>query len=98
MEDLLDEDGGTVLIAIDTDPNEDAAAVADAVADRGLSGHFAVSPQMMTDALFEQFGADIVTPPSAPIILIDPAQEMPELMMRGVKSVDDLADAIDALE
>jgi hypothetical protein len=94
MEDLLDEDRGTVLIAIDIDQNEDADDVRNAVADRGLSGHFAVSPQTLTDQLYEQFGGDIVTPPSAPVVLVDPDQTSPRLLQRGVKSVDDFLEAI----
>jgi hypothetical protein len=97
MDGLLAEDPGTVLIAIDTDPNENVGLVADAVRDRGLEGLFAVTPQTMTDMLVQQFGPEIVTPPSAPIVLISPDQTSARLLPRGLKSAEDLAAALDAV-
>lgn len=93
----LDEDRGPVLIAIDTDANEDAGLVRDAVADRGNKGIFTISPEEMTQVLVSEFGPSIVNPPTAPIIVIDADQVAPELMPRGIKSLEELESAIEAV-
>lgn len=92
----LDEDRGPVLVAIDTDTNEDAELVKEAVADRGNKGLFTIAPSEMTEQLIQEFGPSIVTPPSAPIVIIDADQTAPELMPRGTKSLEDLERAVEA--
>lgn len=92
---MLSEDRGTVLIAIDTDPNENEQLIRDAWADRGLTERVAIAPQEMTDQLLDAFGPDIVTPPQAPIILIDAEQSSPRLMSRGLKRAEELAEEIE---
>lgn len=97
MNDLqLDEDRGPVLVAIDTDSNEDAELVKDAVASRGNKGYFVIAPSEMTEQLVQEFGPSIVTPPTAPIVVIDAEQTAPELMDRGTKSLAELEAAVEA--
>lgn len=80
-----------VLVALDTDANENAQLIKDAWKDRGLTEPVAIAPQEMTDALLRRFGPDIVTPPTAPIVLISADQTSARLLPRGLKSADDLA-------
>ena len=54
----------------------------------------AIAPQEMTDQLLDLFGPDIVTPPQAPIVLIDPDQAEPRLLQRGLKTAEELEEAI----
>lgn len=85
-----------VLIAIDTDQNEDAGLIREAWKDRGLAEMVAISPKSLTDALVQQFGPDIVNPPSAPIVLINADQTSAELMSRGVKTAEEIELAAEA--
>lgn len=92
----LDEGRGPVLVAIDTDTNEDAGLVKSAVADRGNKGYFVIAPKGMTEQLVAEFGPSIVTPPTAPIVIIDSEQSTPKLLPRGTKSLRDLERAIES--
>ncbi|MDI6901623.1 MAG: hypothetical protein QMC79_08040 [Anaerosomatales bacterium] len=96
LDDLLAEDRGTVLIAIDTDQNEDEALIRDAWRARGLTERVAIAPRAMTEALVQQFGPDIVNPPSAPIVLVTADQRSAELLPRGLKSAEDLSRFIES--
>ena len=87
---MLTEDRVAVLIALDTDANENADLIKDAWADRGLTEPVAIAPEEMTTQLVQQFGPDMVTPPTAPIVLISADQTSARLLPRGVKSVEDL--------
>jgi hypothetical protein len=90
MTELQGEDQGVILVALNTDPNEDEAAVLEHVEEYGLAGRFAVAPQSLTDTLVEEFGADIVSVPTAPVILVSSDQTSARLLPRGLKSVDEL--------
>lgn len=84
-----------VLVAIDADPNEDAAKVKEHVTRYRLKGRFAIAPQVMTNALVDKFGPDIIAPPTAPVVLISADQTQARLLPRGVKSVAELKAAIE---
>lgn len=90
MGELLDEDRGTVLVAIGTDENEDARLIRDAWKSRGLSEPVAISPQELTEALVNEYGPEIVTPPQAPIVLISADQSSARLLPSGLKDADEL--------
>ena len=91
MKELLGEGHGVTLVAIDTDPNEDAEKVVGHIERHDLAGTFAVAPQEMTDMLVQQFGAEIITVPTAPVILLEADQSSARLLRRGVKDRDTLA-------
>lgn len=78
-----------VSISLDTDPNEDAQKVLEAVLDRGFTWRFAVSPPELSKALIEEFGPAVVNAPIAPIILICEDQST-RFLGRGTKSVEEL--------
>lgn len=82
-------------VALDVDPNEDVDDVREHVERNDLVGHFAVAPQDMIDALFEQFGGSIVSPPTNPMILVDADQRSARLLPRGFKSVEVLLDELE---
>ncbi len=85
----------TVLVAIDTDPNEDAEQVRQHVERYALKGRFAVAPAGMTAALVDQFGPTVVSPPTAPVILISADQSEARLLKRGVKTAEELREIIE---
>jgi hypothetical protein len=68
------------------------------VAERGSEGLYAVAPQTMTTELVGQFGPDIISPPTAPIVLVAPDQRSAELLPRGIKSADELEQALAAVQ
>jgi hypothetical protein len=90
MTELQGEDQGVILVALNTDPNEDEAAVLEHIENYGLEGRFAVAPQEMTDMLVQEYGADIVSVPTAPVVLVSPDQSSARLLPRGLKSVDEI--------
>ncbi len=90
MTELQGEDQGVILVALNTDPNEDDSVVLEHVERYGLEGRFAVAPQEMTDMLVEEYGADIVSVPTAPVVLVSPDQTSARLLPRGLKSVDEI--------
>jgi thiol-disulfide isomerase/thioredoxin len=94
MTELLEQTDEVVLVALDTDPNEDADRVRDHVERYGLAGRFAVAPQEMTDALVDEYGPTIVSVPTAPVVLVDADQESARLLQRGVKPAGDLLEEI----
>jgi hypothetical protein len=90
LADLLAEDRGTVLIAIDIDENEDAELIKQTWKERGLTEPVAISPAELTASLVEEFGPEIVTPPQAPVVLISADQTSARLLPSGFKSADEI--------
>ena len=81
------------FVALDIDPNEDEAIVRDHLARNNLSGYYAVAPLEMTASLIRDFGSDIITPSSAPVVLVCPAGDAIHLPS-GVKEAASLKRAI----
>jgi thiol-disulfide isomerase/thioredoxin len=71
---LLRKDAGDTFYAVglDIDPNEDAASLRDHVQKNGFYGYYALSPLEMTQSLLDEFGIEVITPASAPMILVLP--------------------------
>ncbi len=90
MGELLAEDRGTVLVAIDIDENEDVQLIRETWKSRGLTEPVAISPQQLTEALVNEFGPEIVTPPQAPIVLISADQTSARLLPSGIKDAKKL--------
>lgn len=80
----------TVLVALDIDENEDPALVRDTWKQRGLTEPVAISPAALTEALIQEYGPEIVTPPQAPIVLISADQTSARLLPSGLKDADEL--------
>ncbi len=82
-----------ISISIDTDPNEDEARVRGHIESKGFDWYYAVSPSEMTQSLIKEFGPEIVSAPSAPVILICPDGNFRKLGS-GVKKVEELKEEI----
>jgi hypothetical protein len=94
LDELLAEDRGTVLIALNIDENESAQLIKDAWAQRGLTEPVAIAPADLTQVLLSEFGPEIVTPPRAPIVLISADQTSARLLPGGLKSADTISDEL----
>lgn len=91
LHELLGEE--VVSVSLDTDPNEDAALVAQALQERGFTWRFAVAPRRMTEALLAEFGQTVAYAPAAPVILICENQ-ISRFLPRGVKDVEELQEEL----
>ncbi|MDZ4168110.1 MAG: hypothetical protein U1E26_00450 [Coriobacteriia bacterium] len=94
MDELLDEDRVTVLVALGIDENEDAGLLRQVWKERGLTEPVAISPGPLTAALIQEFGPEIVTPPQAPIVLISADQTSARLLPSGLKDIEELKSEI----
>ncbi|MDO9107699.1 MAG: hypothetical protein Q7U89_01735 [Coriobacteriia bacterium] len=84
-----------IVVAIDIDQNEDAAAVKDHIARNDFKGIFAISPPALTGALTDAYGVGVITPPRSPKILVNAAQTSAEYF-ENVRSAEELRTLADA--
>jgi hypothetical protein len=96
LTELQNVDPDVTVVAIDADPNGNADAVVDHIEQNGFEGMFAVSPKELTDALVAEFGPDIISPPTSPVVLVDVESGTARLMPRGLKDVEELQAEIEA--
>ena len=89
-------DSDVVVIGVDADPNEEAQQVIDHVEENGFEGRYVVAPQELTDALVDEFGPSILSPPTSPVVLISADQSSARLLPRGLKSLEDLQAELEA--
>lgn len=61
-----------VYIGVDVDPNEEPDALARYAADHGFDWTYVVATADMARALASAFGPQILSPPSTPMILVEP--------------------------
>ncbi len=64
---------GAVVVSLDVDPNENDAIVKRYVERQGWSWRFAVAPPALAQSLATTFGTALLSPPSTPLLVIDPA-------------------------
>jgi hypothetical protein len=76
-------------VGLDIDPNENAAALKANVKSNGFYGHYALSPVDNTQMLVDKFGVGVITPASAPVILVTP-DGTAQMLPGGIKSAEDL--------
>lgn len=72
------------MISIDIDANENAEILRRHVETSNFKWLFAVAPRALAQQLVDAFGERIIHPPSAPMILLDKAQQ-PKVLRFGVK-------------
>ncbi len=77
------------FVALDIDPNEDETLVRDHLTRNNFSGYYAVAPLEATASLLNEFGVGIVTPSSAPVILVCPGGSV-TFLHAGVKDAEHL--------
>lgn len=70
------EAAGAQFISLGVDPNEGAEALAKYADRNGYEWTFARSPEGFSRALNDLFGAQVLSPPSTPLIVIDAAGEV----------------------
>lgn len=93
LHDLLGERDDFVSLGLDIDPNEDAASLQDYIARNGFDWVYAVSPVDVSRALSDLYGAQFLSPPSTPMLIIDRQGEVHPLPM-GIKSADRLKELL----
>ena len=85
--------GSFTAVGIDIDPYEKEATVRKHQVDNRFYGLYSVAPQELTNDLVNEFGVDIITPASAPMLLICSNGTVTQLA-RGIKSAEALGQAI----
>jgi cytochrome oxidase Cu insertion factor (SCO1/SenC/PrrC family) len=85
--------GSFTAVGIDIDPYENEALVRKHQSDNQFYGLYAVAPPEMTKKLMNEFGVEIISPASAPMVLICSNGTVTRLD-RGVKSAEVLEQAI----
>lgn len=83
-----------VSVSLDVDPNEDATRLLGHTQRNDLGWRFALSPPEMTRALQDEFGANVLNVPLAPVAIIDREQNI-HLLRFGVKRADELVTEIE---
>jgi thiol:disulfide interchange protein len=83
-----------VIVSLDTDPNEDENKVIEHVNRYSYSWVFAVSPEAVTQSLIKDFGTQIISAPSTPVILLCP-EKQPRLLKTGIKTASELKQEIE---
>lgn len=85
--------GSFTAVGIDIDPYENEALVRKHQSDNQFYGLYAVAPPEMTKKLMNEFGVEIISPASAPMVLICSNGTVTRLD-RGIKSAEVLEQAI----
>jgi hypothetical protein len=80
-------------VGLDIDPYENEALVQKHQSDNRFNGLYAVAPQELTNQLTREFGVEIISPASAPMLLICSNGTVTKLD-RGIKSAEALQQAI----
>jgi hypothetical protein len=81
-------------VALDIDPDEQEEAIRGHVLRNGFTGTYAASPVPLSRALLNQFGPEIISPASAPIILVCRDGSSVKLPP-GIKTAGYLEEALD---
>lgn len=82
-----------ITIALDIDPNENGDTLKQYAASNGFDWIYAVSSEDVSRELGNLYGAQFLNPPSTPILIID-REGTAHLLPFGIKSADDLFEAI----
>jgi thiol-disulfide isomerase/thioredoxin len=83
-----------VVIALDTDPNEDRDSLKAYASNNGFDWVYAVAPAEVSREISNLYGVQFINPPSTPILVIDRKGEAHPLHF-GIKSTDDLLKSIE---
>jgi len=91
---LHDELGDDVItIAIEIDPNAVESNVANYVAENGFESRYVVAPKEFTQSLVGEFGAQVVSAPSVPMLYI--CRDQVTFLHRGLKPVSELKELVE---
>jgi thiol-disulfide isomerase/thioredoxin len=75
-------------VVLTVEPAETSEDLARYRAERGFTGRYAVAGRDVSAALADEFGANVLNPPSVPVIVVSPAGEV--TFGTGGESVDDI--------
>jgi hypothetical protein len=91
---LLGERDDFLSIGLDIDPNENAEDLKTYTVRNGFDWVYAISPARVSSEIGSLYGDQFLTPPSAPMFIIDRHGEVHPLPF-GVKSAEDLQEALE---
>jgi len=84
------------VIGLDIDPREDEKALMNHIMRNGFSGYYVISPPGMTQSLMDRFGPLVVTPASAPVMVICPSGNA-RLLDTGIKTSSQISASLKAV-
>jgi len=85
--------GSIAVVGLDIDPNEEPGVLQGHIKKNGFSGHYAISPPGMTRALVDRFGPAVVTPSSAPVMVVCPGGNA-HILEAGIKPSSRLSSSL----
>jgi len=93
LHDKIGENDDFVSIGLDIDPNENAADLKSYVEAKGFDWLYAVPTADVSREIANLYGAQFLNPPSTPILIVD-RQGIAHPLRFGIKSVDELFEAV----
>ena len=85
-----------ISVSLDTDPNEDASNIRSHIQKNGFDWRYAIASGAVSASLSQDFGADILSVPLAPMIVVCENNKATQIR-NGVKSASELSSTIDDL-
>lgn len=82
------------IVVLDIDPNENAETLKTYAEMNGFAWMYAVSPADVSREIGQLYGNQFLNPPSAPMLIVD-AEGAVHPLPTGLKSADDLKEALD---
>jgi cytochrome oxidase Cu insertion factor (SCO1/SenC/PrrC family) len=93
LHEALGEREDFVSLGIDIDPNEDADKLASFTSSNGFDWKYIVAPAEVAREISSLYGAQFLSPPSTPMLVID-RKGVAHPLPFGIKSADDLMQAL----
>lgn len=90
---LLGERDDFESLGINIDPNEDAGVLADYARNNGFDWLYVVASDDVINEISSLYGVQFLNPPSTPMLIID-RQGNPHLLGFGIKSAEELFEAV----
>jgi len=94
LHELLGENPDFISLGLDIDANEDSASLKAYIDKNGFTWRYAVSPPEVSREIGNLYGNQFLNPPSTPMLIIDRQGEV-HLLPFGIKSAEDLLEAIE---
>ncbi|HUU74812.1 MAG TPA: hypothetical protein VMW63_01850, partial [Methanoregulaceae archaeon] len=82
-----------IPVGLDIEPNADEESLGTYLQRNGLSGYYALSPPYMTRSLVNSFGMEIISPATAPVVMVCPQGEAKKLRA-GLKPATEVLEAL----
>lgn len=85
-----------ISVSLDTDPNEDASNIRSHTQKNGFDWKYAIASGAVSASLSQDFGADILSVPLAPMIVVCDNNKATQIR-NGVKAASELGSTVDDL-